>query len=53
MRIIKQYATDRGYRILGEFKKEGLLSGLFGGDPKFESKSLEKVCNNYLLVEEV
>lgn len=46
---IKKHASDKGYQFLGEEKKDGLLSGLFGGDkPKFESKSQEKVCQNYL-----
>jgi hypothetical protein len=46
---IKQYAADKGYQFLGELKKDGILSGLFGGNkPKFESKKQEKVCRNYL-----
>lgn len=45
---IKNYANEKGYQILGEFKKEGLLSGVFGSSLKFESKSKEKVLRNYL-----
>lgn len=46
---IQKYAASKGYQFLGELKKDGILSSLFGGDkPKFESKSQEKVCNNYL-----
>ena len=45
---IKKYANDNGYQIIGDFKKEGFLSNLLGSGPKFESKSQEKVCRNYL-----
>ena len=45
---IKKYASDNGYQIIGDFKKEGFLSNLLGTGPKFESKSQEKVCRNYL-----
>jgi len=46
---IKKYAADKGYQFLVHPKKAGLLSGLLGGGkPKFESKSKEKVCQNYM-----
>lgn len=45
---IKKYAEEKGYQIIGEFKKEGLISGLLGSKLTFESKSQEKVLRNYL-----
>lgn len=47
---IVQYAQDKGYQIIGEFKKEGFIANLlsFSKNPTFESKSQEKVLRNYL-----
>jgi len=45
---IKEFATEKGYQIIGEFKKEGVLSTIFGSSLKFESKSKEKVLRTYL-----
>jgi hypothetical protein len=36
---IKKYAEEKGYQVKGDFTS---------GDLKFESKSKEKVCRNYL-----
>lgn len=46
---IKQFATDKNFQILGEFKKDGFLQSIFSNNKiTFESKSKEKVCRNYL-----
>jgi hypothetical protein len=46
--LIEQYAKDKGYQIVGEFKKEGFLSKLLNQKLTFESKGQEKVLRNYL-----
>lgn len=45
---IEQYTKDKGYQIIGEFKKDGFLSKLFDKNLTFDSKSQEKVLRNYL-----
>ena len=46
---IKKYAEEKGYQVKGEFKQDGFFANLLGSSKlKFESKSQEKVCKNYL-----
>lgn len=45
---IKKFAEEKGYQIIGEFKKDSFLSTFIGSKLKFESKSQEKVLRNYL-----
>jgi len=45
---IKKFAEAKGYQIRGEFKKEGILSSIFGSNLKFKSWSQQKVLKNYL-----
>lgn len=45
---IKKFAEEKGYQIIGEFKKDSFLSTFISSKLKFESKSQEKVLRNYL-----
>lgn len=46
---IKYFANDKGYQLIGEFKKDGFFTSLFSGSSiKFDSKSQEKECKRYL-----
>src|ERR1035437_6340683 len=46
---IKEYSNTKGYQVKGEFKEAGFFEKFIGSSKiKFDSKSQEKVCKNYL-----
>jgi hypothetical protein len=46
---IKEYAQEKGYQVLGDFKEDSFFAKLVGSDkPKFESKNQEKVFRKLL-----